>query len=317
MKNWFFPAYRIRRSRPAFTLLELLVVIAIIGVLLGLLLPAVQKVRESAARMSCQSNLKQIALATHAYHDAQRVLPVNSLPGTFGSYGAQYPSWSWLARLLPYIEQGNIYQIANIPFATLYQSRDATATQVKLFLCPSDPTSAAGPRSDAADLGVFYEPYILAGQTNYKGVSGANWAWGDPRWRNPGTNGSWDGLNRGDGLFYRYDWTQPKTLLAITDGTSNTFMIGEDVPSKNHWCSWPYANNAVGTCAIPPNARNADGSPVDWWKWEYAYGFRSSHPGGLQFAYADGSVHFVPNSIDLSLYRALATIQGGELATPP
>ena len=302
--------------RPAFTLIELLVVIGIVGVLVGLLLPAVQKVREAAARLKCANNLKQIALATHAYHDAQNVLPVDYLPGPSGPYGSAYPSWSWLARILPYAEQGNLYRQANIPNATLDQS-SAAATQVPLFLCPSDPSSAGGPRTDAADLGVFYQPTIAAGQTNYKGVGGANWAWGDPPWHNPGTNGSWDGLNHGDGMFYRYDWTQPKSFQAITDGLSNTFMVGEDVPAQNHWCSWPYSNNATGTCAIPPNARHADGTPVDPWKWEEAYGFRSMHPGGLQFAYADGSVHFVSNGIDLGLYRALATIQGGEAVSPP
>ncbi|HBI42106.1 MAG TPA: prepilin-type cleavage/methylation domain-containing protein [Planctomycetales bacterium] len=303
--------------RPAFTLIELLVVIGIIAILIGLLLPAVQKVREAAARTSCQNNLKQIALAVHGYHDANGLLPVNYLPGSNGPYGPAYPSWSWLARVLPYTEQGNLYRQANIPNATLAQSSAAVATQVKLFLCPSDPGSANGPRTDAADLGVFYTPAIAAGQTNYKGVGGANWGWGEPLWHNPGTNGSWDGLDHGDGLFYRMDWTQPKSFLAVTDGLSNTFMAGEDVPSQNHWCSWPYSNNATGTCAIPPNARNADGTPVDWWSWESASGFRSRHPGGLHFAYADGSVHFVSNSIDLGLYRALATIQGGEAVAPP
>ena len=78
-----------------------------------------------------------------------------------------------------------------------------------------------------------------------------------------------------------------------------------------------FSNNATGTCAIPPNVRNADGTPVDWWSWEAATGLRSMHPGGLYFAYADGSVHFVSTSIDLGLYRALATIQGGEAVSPP
>jgi prepilin-type N-terminal cleavage/methylation domain-containing protein/prepilin-type processing-associated H-X9-DG protein len=306
----------IRHPR-AFTLIEVLVVIAIVGVLVGLLLPAVQRVRESAARAGCSNNLKQIALATLAYHDAQGAFPVNSLPGPVGPYGAMYPSWSWLARILPYIEQDNLYRLGKIPANTLYDSRDVAAAQLRLFLCPSDNSSQDGPRPDAADLGVFFPPFIPAGQTNYKGVSGANWAWGDPRWRNPGTNGSWDGLNHGDGLFYRYDWTETKTLASVSDGTSNTSLAGEDVPAQNKWCSWPYANNAVGTCAIPPNARNADNSPIDPWNWEYAYGFRSAHPGGVQFAYVDGSVHFIANSVELSVYRALATIRGGEAVTPP
>src|SRR5271165_3671553 len=96
--------------RKAFTLIELLVVIGIIGVLLALLLPAVQKIREAAARMQCANNLKQIALATHTYHDGQGRLPINYLPGPLGPYGPGYPSWSWLARILPYTEQENLYR---------------------------------------------------------------------------------------------------------------------------------------------------------------------------------------------------------------
>jgi len=119
--------------RAAFTLIELLVVIAIIGVLLALLLPAVQKVREAANRMTCQSQLRQIALATHSYHDAQGHFPVDSLD----AYGPESHAWSWLARILPYVEQDNLYRQGNIPNNTLYQSRDVVAAQIKLFLCPA------------------------------------------------------------------------------------------------------------------------------------------------------------------------------------
>lgn len=308
---------RLQRGR-AFTLLELLVVLAIIGVLVALLLAAVQQVREAASRMSCQSNLRQLAQATHAYHDANGQFPVDSLY----AYGSPARSWSWLARILPYLEQGNLYRQGNIPTNTLYQGRDAAASTVKVFLCPSDTALAAGPRTDAADLGPYpggpvIRPFIAVGQTNYKGVSGANWAWGDPQWHNPGTNGSSDGLTYGDGIFYRGDFLAPKRIASITDGTSNTFMIGEDIPAKNHWCSWPYANNATGTCAIGPNARRADGTEYDPGDWRNVYSFRSRHRGGLQFAYADGSVHFISNAIELSTYRAMATIQGGETLQAP
>jgi len=103
----------------------------------------------------------------------------------------------------------------------------------------------------------------------------------------------------------------------IRDGTSNTFMIGEDVPATNEWASWPYANNSQGTCAIPPNIRRPDGSHYPAWNWQNNESFRSLHAGGLHFACADGSVHFIHDTIALPVYRALATIHGGEIATVP
>jgi prepilin-type N-terminal cleavage/methylation domain-containing protein/prepilin-type processing-associated H-X9-DG protein len=303
--------------RYAFTLIETLVVIAIIGICLGLLVPAVQKVREAASRIGCANNLHQIALAVHTYHDSHGAFPVDSEAGPWGPYGPQTHAWSWLARLLPYVEQEALYKQADIPTATLYQARGAVAQEIRVFLCPSDTALGAGPRKDAADLGVWNPPFIAVGQTNYKGVSGANWAWGDARWHNRGTNGSSDGLNQGDGIFCRSDFWNPRRLASITDGTSNTFMIGEDIPQKNHWCSWPYANNAVGTCAIAPNARRRNGKEYSPWDWGNVYSFRSRHPGGLQFAYADASVRFLRESIDLATYRAMATIQGGEPLLEP
>jgi len=302
------------RYRYAFTLIELLVVIAIIAVLIGLLIPAVQKVREAAARMKCSNNLKQIALAVHGYHDAHNRFPENTLPGANGPYGPQTKAWSWLARILPYAEQDNLYRQAGIPARTLYDGRDVVATPVKLYLCPSD--SANLPRDDAADLGMWNPPFITSAPTNYKGVSGANWGWGDPQWRNPGTNNSWDGLNEGDGVFYRVDWKSPKGLLAITDGTSNTFLIGESLPQHTLWSAWAYANSSFATCAIPPNVQYPPNNDYAI-QWEYSTNFRSRHSGGMNFALADGAVRFISDTIVLTTYRALATIRGGEVVSVP
>lgn len=121
------------------------------------------------------------------------------------------------------------------------------------------------------------------GLTNYKGVSGANW--GDDLeglgganfptdWRNQGTNGSFDGLSNGDGMFFRTDYRRILRLSQIGDGTSSTFMIGEDLPGQDIWCSWPYANNAYGTCAIPPNVKAPDGSNYPPNNWENVWSFR-------------------------------------------
>ena len=250
--------------RRGFTLIELLVVIAIIAVLIGLLLPAVQKVREAAYRMVCTNNLKQIALGVHAYHDAELFIPVNTLV-TDKDQNWDQPNWSWLSRLLPYVEQGPLYQQGNIPTNTLVASKTQVATQIKLFLCPTDPSSHTGPRTDGTNMGGF-----PLGQTNYKGVAGADWGWWDlttdkndkggtpiacdPRWVNPSTiDGSENGLNDGDGIFTRTDHRHKKSMKDIEDGTSNTFLAGEDVPQWDLHCSWPYANHGTGTCGIGLN----------------------------------------------------------------
>jgi prepilin-type N-terminal cleavage/methylation domain-containing protein/prepilin-type processing-associated H-X9-DG protein len=312
--------------RPAFTLVELLVVLAIIGLLIGVLLPAVQKIRESANRMRCSSNLKQIALAVHSFHDAEERFPYSQW-GTQGqiAYGGGPNSyaWSWLARLLPYLEQDNLYAYAKIPNGKLFAT-DGSSRAVRLFQCPSDGMAGAAPRTDAGNL--IGNP---VGRTSYKGVSGSNW--GDDNdqfqqqpgpfrtdWRHQGVNGSYDGLNQGDGIFYRLDLSRPLGLSHIADGTSSTFMIGEDVQELNTWLSWAYANNTHGTCAIPPNVvdpKTRKPYPPD--NWQNTSGFRSRHTGGVHFAYADGSVHFVKDSVDLTLYRALATHSGGEVVTAP
>lgn len=310
-----------QRSRPGFTLLELLVVLAIIGTLIGLLLPAVMRVREAANRTSCANNMKQLALAAHLYNDDFQRLP----PGEIGPYqqpvrGLPYfgwgPSsygWSWMSRVLPYVEQVALFRMGGVPSKTLAQS-DIAATRLVVFLCPSDIAYNAPPRTDTGNLEGF-----PVGNTNYKGVSGSNWGydsssgtWFPTLWKHRGANGSYDGLNQGDGAMFRTDILAPQRLLAISDGLSNTFLIGEDVPALNDWCSWPYSTHAYGTCAIPPNAKQADGKPFDPKEWYNTHSFRSRHLNGLQFAFADGSVHFVSNAIDLNVYRALATIQGGE-----
>lgn len=312
------------RQKSAFTLPELLVVIAILAALIGLVLPAVQKAREAANRLHCANNMKQLALGAQVFHESHNHIPTGQVgphrpkPGqpSFG-WGPDSYGWSWLARLLPYIEQDSLYKQGRIPQTTLRQSGIADQ-RIGLFLCPSDSAYNAGPRTVAGNLDGF-----SVGHTNYKGVSGANW--GDDKgerkqintdWRNQGTNGSYDGLIQGDGMMYRSDYQRKLSFTEVDDGVSNTFMLGEDVPEKNRWCSWPYSNNAYGTCAIPPNVKRPSGGEYHPNNWHNTWSFRSRHPGGLQFAYADGSVHFISNSIALPTYRAMATISGAELVKP-
>jgi prepilin-type N-terminal cleavage/methylation domain-containing protein/prepilin-type processing-associated H-X9-DG protein len=312
-------------ARKGFSLIELLVVIAIISTLVGLLLPAVQAVRGAAARIRCQNNLKQIALACHAYHDSRGAIPASRYGirrvAIYG-VGPQSRAWSWEAMLLPYIEQDNLYRQGNLP-ESLLADTPLIQTRLTLYLCPADPKSSDGPRMDSGGLTGY-----PVGQTNYKGVSGSNW--GDDYdayqthpgpiptdWPHRGANGSYDGINNGDGLMCRTDADRAKTLLAVLDGTSSTFMLGEDSPSMNAWLSWPYANNPHGTCAIPPNVRRPQGGTYDPRDWANVSGFRSHHSGGVNFALADGSVRFIRDTIDLGAYRSFATIQGGEIVDLP
>jgi prepilin-type N-terminal cleavage/methylation domain-containing protein/prepilin-type processing-associated H-X9-DG protein len=330
--------HRVPVARRGFTLIELLVVIAIIAILIGLLLPAVQKIREAANRSKCTNNLKQIGLAVHNFHDTNNRLPYNESPESqqstaWGLGSAQSPrvmtatgrpgtNWSWLAHILPFVEQDNLYRACGIGDSvqwTLFEAagldpgfntgNNLLKTQIPTYLCPSAATQA--PRTDAADLGS-----TPIGNTNYKGVSGMNWQWGDGRWNPlPGPNNNLNGLAAGDGMFFRGDGNKILSLASVVDGLSNTFMAGEDVGGiRNQWCSWPYSNNAVGTCAIYPNSKTTASPPGFFGKgdWPNVYSFRSNHSGGVNFAMGDGSVRFVRDSIDINAYRAAATINGGE-----
>jgi prepilin-type processing-associated H-X9-DG protein len=179
------------------------------------------------------------------------------------------------------------------------------------------------------------ESGVRAAVTSYKGVSGANWGtdfvgvtndvnFSTP-YRNPlpGTPAQQNGLEKGDGIFWRADIRYGKMpLTSITDGTSNTLMIGEDIGAYCLWNEWALPNGACGTCAIPPNTGNKIPDPdlgfattAQRSRWPTRYSFRSNHPGGLNFAMADGSVRFIRESIPLQTYRALATRAGGEVVS--
>jgi len=303
------------RSRAGFTLIELLVVIAIIAILIGLLLPAVQKIREAANRMKCSNNLKQLGLAIHNYHDTNNVLPRSA--GAGYNYGNTYPnSWSWLAQLLPFIEQDNLYRTAllgNNPQPTLdtapnpgVPSGKAVATIVKTYQCPSDGQNNRLWTDRANMPGGF----AMAG-TNYKGVAGSNWCWGT--YTNNGPTGDCNGLDNGDGVFYRSDYVNPLTLASVTDGLSNTLFAGEAIPDLDYHTDWAFFNHATATCSIPLNYRLPGKTPgPDRYNWPEVYSFRSFHAGGANFLIGDGGVRFVRDSIDLTTYRGLATRSGGE-----
>ncbi|MEZ6140304.1 MAG: DUF1559 domain-containing protein [Zavarzinella sp.] len=324
--------FGILKPRKAFTLIELLVVIAIIAILIGLLLPAVQKVREAANRSKCTNNLKQLGVALHAYHDVNDGLPrtmhdTNYSPGSRG--------WSWIAQLLPYFEQDNFYRLARPNEGVNAQPMNATVSGVvlrtyiiKTLKCPSDVSP---------DLGASVaNSFTGSAVTSYKGVTGSNWAWGrDPlppngtlNISNPG--GSNHGLDRGNGAFDRMmelirpliNPTQLPGLIpnenstrfaSITDGLSNTLVVGESSNRiSQHTGFWGHFNHSVGTCAQPLNYKQPNGQPWGIGDWGNNYSFHSYHTGGANFCLGDGSVRFVRDSINIAVYRNAATIAGGE-----
>ena len=313
-------------SRPtAFTLLELLVVISIIGMLAALTLPAVNMAREAARRTQCVNNIRQVAIAAHGTLSARDTFPT----GVFGEehgWGPNSACWSWLARILPFIERADLYEHAGC-FNKNFQEwvdepNEAAATKVSLYLCPTAANDDA-----RAGLGNFEDSIVLLGLTNYKGCSGANW--GDDSsvgnvdaaqnggqfetlFRNEGKNGSFDGTNKGDGIMWRMDYKSPVKSADVRDGLSNTFLIGEDLPDYNDWCSWPYSNHAYGICAIPPNYRQKNTH-----NWQNTHSFRSAHPGGLNFAFADAATRFISDTIEMDVYKALATRNGKEIVEIP
>jgi prepilin-type N-terminal cleavage/methylation domain-containing protein len=301
-------------KRRGFTIVELLVVIAIIGGLLAIILPAVHAAREASRATTCKNSLRQLALGVDLYYGDHGRYPPGSFTGK-ANFGPDHPNWSWLALTFPYIEQAEIYKAGGIPTNTLRTSKIADR-QFQFLRCPTDPRITPDPATDRGDLLKF-----PVGLTNYKAVTGSNWGADESiketkigtDWTNLGTNGSYDGQNNPDGLMYRSDINKPRRKADVTDGLSHTFMLGEDLPDKDRWsCSWAYANGPYGTCAIPPNVVPKPGGNYSSWWWPNVLSFRSAHPGGLHFAFADDRVAFVADTIDLKVYRALATIRGHE-----
>jgi prepilin-type N-terminal cleavage/methylation domain-containing protein/prepilin-type processing-associated H-X9-DG protein len=301
-------------SRRGFTLIELLVVIAIIAVLIGLLLPAVQKVREAASRAKCQNNLKQIGLALHNYHTEHERFPPGR-PGDWQSGDRR----SWFHLVLPYVEQGALGQAVERWTGITYELPERF-TRVPSFICPSDPH---GGKNNEYLVGVDCCPEGLHG--NYLLCTGTAPA-------NPPTDPT---NSRRDGLFY----TQSRVRLTdVTDGTSNTLMGAEIVvvpdprppsmgPPWNEDRRGRYYNgydaDVLMTTLYPPNTTVGD---VYWCcvplplapcasvsNSSQNLSARSYHPGGVNAVLADGSVRFISNTVTPSVYTALGSRAGGEV----
>jgi prepilin-type N-terminal cleavage/methylation domain-containing protein/prepilin-type processing-associated H-X9-DG protein len=330
---------RLPRREPGFTLIELLVVIAIIAVLIGLLLPAVQKVREAAARMQCQNNLKQIGLALHNYHDANSTFPPGGV--TNGPCCGTQSGATWTIYLLPYIEQDNLYRLYDFTKTNEANADPSLAFSVvrqfvKTYNCPSDPNinqlliPASGPGSDRQYATGSYR--AMAGVTD-----GTNWfdaecgrisplgergvlhSTSDPRSPPPFASG----------------YTAPpygvERIASITDGTSNTIAVGEyttrtTITRTTFW-GYTYTSYNQSEVVLPPQSRQLlndfdacsaitipgftnGNNPCK-------RGWASFHPGVINFCMADGSVRGISLNVDMLMFGAMATVANGEVVSLP
>ncbi|PQO31418.1 prepilin-type cleavage/methylation domain-containing protein [Blastopirellula marina] len=300
--------------RRGFTLVELLVVIAIIGVLIALLLPAVQQAREAARRMQCSNNLKQFGIALHNYHDTFGKFPpgylLQDLNGSNLDYNGTGSSWGWGAQLLPFIEQNALADSLGVGSQSLTNAL-SNATLVTLmkqpvqaFLCPSDtapnPNTGHQLKKSSGDEPVATSNYV-GNNTSHKWHSG-----GRLTGYGPGEGGGWSGpgaANAPTGIFWR---NSRIGMRDITDGTSNTIAIGERSWRLNNPAGTQFVCDAAIAIGTAHNNEQltirhvlAGGAVrINFTNNECKYGFSSRHPGGAMFVLCDGSVRFIPETID-------------------
>jgi prepilin-type N-terminal cleavage/methylation domain-containing protein/prepilin-type processing-associated H-X9-DG protein len=315
----------IRQQRSGFTLVELLVVIAIIGILVSLLLPAVQAARESARRAQCMNNLKQIAIGLINYESTFKVLPYGNNYGA-GSTAFAAPSWSTL--ILPQIEQQNLYQAFN--FNVLLndpKNQAAVTTRVAVYTCPSDGASSNGVLSTHCTCCGFGNALRSMGLW-YPGSMGpihrdscqfcSNSTSSSDNYCCQGTNYGKDGWT--PGVFAR--WYTGIPFATVKDGLSNTIMCGETLPDQYVHNGAFTRNNSLAATNIPINtmAKPAE-MPREGMDDATLHsinphptmgGYKSRHPGMAQFAYCDGSVRSHTASIDYRVYCNLGTRRGAE-----
>ncbi len=337
-------------SSKGFTLIELLVVIAIIAVLIALLLPAVQNAREAARRAGCVNNLKQIGLALHNYNQAMSVFPpgyvssINKIITNACDMDQENQSgvdlgtgWAWGSMILPFLEQQPLYNTINFNLSVAYPANNTCSlTALTIYLCPSDSGPSVVPvfedPPDPANPGSYNATHIVdtLSRGNYVGMYGLGEICSQSNALDAANNNGLGPMGSHAGIFYRNVST---SIAGITDGTSNTTMVGERshnlsyvtwvARSINGWLGktslveggtdqfnpspeecW---TQILGPCGLEDGLRtinNPEAHVEDYW---------SMHTGGANFMFADGSVHFLKTSINPIPWRALATRNWGEV----
>jgi prepilin-type N-terminal cleavage/methylation domain-containing protein/prepilin-type processing-associated H-X9-DG protein len=303
--NMFITNRSFQLHRQGLTLIELLVAIGIIGVLIALLLPAVQAAREAARRTHCSNNMRQIGIALHSYHDTYRMFPAGWNARNANNPLGE-PGWGWAARILPFAEQSQVYKRLNLDLPIEDPAnRDAIRMPVPFFMCPDDTGEVIATLGhldlddehhhglkELADEHEHDEDHeVFASRCNYSGVFG--------------TEESDENPFAGNGTFvFNKHWR----LADIKDGLSNTMIVGERSSrlGDTSWvgvfpeCDLPFAR-IVGSADHAPN------DPVGHFE-----DFGSYHPAGANFLMGDGSVQLINEDIHLEIYKGMATRHGGE-----